>query len=211
MIDEHAGAPPDVRVCVFGDSLVAGVGDPRSLGWVGRVAARTPLSSGVAVTVYPLGVRGETVADVALRVPLESAPRFARGDRRRLVVSAGVNDAVHGTSPVESVAALRFLLTATDTRTLVVGPPPIGDVRVRARIAALDDAFSDLCGELEVPYIATFGALNAHDAWRPDDFVDGAHPDQTGYGLLAHLVLHGGWFPFVGAASTARSPERADG
>lgn len=197
-------APPDVRVCVFGDSFVTGVGDPRGLGWVGRVAARTPVSCGVDVTVYPLGVRGETVADVALRVPLESAPRFARGDRRRLVVSAGANDVVQGKSPAESIAAMRFLLTATDTKTLVVGPPPIGDAGTRARIEALDGVFSDLCGELDVPYLATFGPLNAHDAWRPDDFADGAHPDQTGYGLLAHLVLHGGWFPFVGATAPAR-------
>lgn len=152
--------------------------------------------------MYPLGVRGETVAEVALRVPLESAPRFARGDRRRLVVSAGVKDAVNGASPAESVGALRFLLTATTTRTLVVGPPPIGDSAIRSRIAALDVAFSDLCGELDQPYITTFEPLNAHDAWRPDEFSDGAHPDHAGYGLLADLVLHGGWFPFVGAAAT---------
>ncbi len=29
-----------VRICVVGDALVSGVGDPKALGWVGRVAAR---------------------------------------------------------------------------------------------------------------------------------------------------------------------------
>lgn len=31
------------RICVVGDELVAGVGDPKALGWVGRVTARTAL------------------------------------------------------------------------------------------------------------------------------------------------------------------------
>ena len=68
----------DVRVCVFGDSFVAGVGDPKALGWVGRVAARTPPSTGVALTLYPLGVRGQSTEDMVVRMPLEFSPRFAR-------------------------------------------------------------------------------------------------------------------------------------
>ena len=32
---------PARRICVIGDELVAGTGDPKALGWVGRVAART--------------------------------------------------------------------------------------------------------------------------------------------------------------------------
>jgi lysophospholipase L1-like esterase len=32
---------PDVRVCFVGDSFVAGVGDPRHLGWAGRLAAQS--------------------------------------------------------------------------------------------------------------------------------------------------------------------------
>lgn len=31
----------DLRVCLVGDSFVAGVGDPDHLGWVGRVAVRS--------------------------------------------------------------------------------------------------------------------------------------------------------------------------
>ena len=32
----------ELRIVAVGDELVAGVGDPRALGWLGRVLARTP-------------------------------------------------------------------------------------------------------------------------------------------------------------------------
>ena len=44
----------DVRVCVFGDSFVAGVGDPKSLGWVGRFR-RKPMLSGPKIAFRLLG------------------------------------------------------------------------------------------------------------------------------------------------------------
>ncbi len=47
----------DVRVCLVGDEFVTGVGDPRALGWVGRVSARTPREDR-DVTFFPLGVPG---------------------------------------------------------------------------------------------------------------------------------------------------------
>ncbi|RIQ13610.1 GDSL-type esterase/lipase family protein [Jiangella rhizosphaerae] len=190
--------PRDVRVCVFGDSFVAGVGDPKSLGWVGRVAARTPPSTGVDLTAYPLGVRGEATEEVVVRMPMESAPRFARGDEHRVVLAPGVADAHRGVPVARSVAALEFGLSSVSVPALVVGPPPVGDDAMVARIGELDAAWADLCARREVPYIATFGPLSANSAWQRARADDGIHPDQTGYGLLAYLVLNGGWYPWLG-------------
>ena len=67
---------PGLRVCVVGDALVAGVGDARSLGWVGRVGARTPRDEG-PVTMFPLGVPGETTAALLTRWREETNRRFA--------------------------------------------------------------------------------------------------------------------------------------
>ena len=56
------------RICVVGDELVAGVGDPKALGWLGRVTARTPrtpLEPPPAVLALP--VPGETTAGLAAR------------------------------------------------------------------------------------------------------------------------------------------------
>ncbi|TDE14965.1 GDSL-type esterase/lipase family protein [Jiangella asiatica] len=190
--------PRDVRVCVFGDSFVAGVGDPKALGWVGRVAARTPPSTGIALTAYPLGVRGEATEEIVVRMPMESAPRFARGDEHRVVLAVGVADAYRGVSPARSAAALEFGLSSTSVPTLVVGPPPVGDDDVVSRIGELDAAYAALCASLDVPYIATFEPLSGKGAWQRARADDGLHPDQAGYGLLAYLVLNGGWYPWLG-------------
>ena len=188
----------DVRVCVFGDSFVAGVGDPKALGWVGRVVARTPSSTGVDLTVYQLGVRGESVEDVVVRMPTESAPRFARGDEHGVVVSVGVADARARIPAERSAATLEFGLGSTDVRRLVVGPPPVGSPDVRARIADLDVAFEEVCVRLAVPYVSTHRPLADHRPWLEQAFTDGLHPGQAGYGMLAYVVLHGGWYDWLG-------------
>ncbi|MGH8826941.1 MAG: GDSL-type esterase/lipase family protein [Jiangellaceae bacterium] len=191
-------APRDVRVCVFGDSFVAGVGDPKALGWVGRVTARTPASTGVELTTYPLGVRGETTEEVVVRMPLEAASRFARGDEHRVVVAVGVADAFHGIAPDRSTAALEFGLGSVSVPTLVVGPPPVGTEAVQERLARLDEAYGRLCARRDVRYISTFAPLVRRAQWHAARATDGVHPDQAGYGLLAYVVLHGGWYEWLG-------------
>lgn len=188
----------DVRVCVFGDSFVAGVGDPKALGWIGRVAARTPSSTGVALTAYPLGVRGEATEEIVVRMPMECAPRFARGDEHRVVLAPGVADAHRGVPVPRSVAALEFGLSSVSAPVLVVGPPPVGDEAMVARIGELNAAWAALCAAQDVPYIETFGPLAAKAAWQRARADDGIHPDQAGYGLLAYLVLNGGWYSWLG-------------
>jgi len=198
----------DVRICVFGDSFVAGVGDPKALGWVGRVAARTPPSTGVALTVYQLGVRGQTTEDIVVRMPLESSPRFARGDEHGVVLAVGVADAFTDFPVARSVATLEFGLQSMQARRLVVGPPPVGPAETRARIAELDDAYASLCRRIDVPYISTYRALVERRPWSAQYFADGLHPAQAGYGMLADVVLTGGWYEWLGVqrpdSSTAR-------
>jgi acyl-CoA thioesterase I len=198
--------PRDVRVCVFGDSFVAGVGDPKALGWVGRVAARTPPSTGVALTMYPLGVRGQTTEDIVVRMPLESSSRFARGDEHGVVLAVGVADAFAEVSAVRSAATLEFGLQSAQAHRLVVGPPPVGPDGMRGRIAELDDAYSSVCRRLEVPYISTYRALIGRKPWLQQEFADGVHPGQAGYGMLANAVLAGGWYEWLGVQAPAPQP-----
>jgi hypothetical protein len=46
-----------------------------------------------------------------------------------------------------------------------------------------------------VPYVDCYRPLNGHEQYRSDLGAsgDGIHPGQAGYGLIAWLVLHGGW------------------
>jgi len=80
---------PDRRILFFGDSFVAGVGDPTGLGWAGRVAAASHDASR-PITAYNLGVRGDTSADVALRFEAEMLARTRNADARTASFSASV-------------------------------------------------------------------------------------------------------------------------
>ena len=187
----------DVRVCVFGDSFVTGVGDPKALGWVGRVAARTPASTGVALTMYALGVRGQSTEDVVVRMPLEISPRFARGDEHGVVLAPGIADAFAAVPVARSAATLEFGLRSTGVSRLVVGPPPVGPPEVRQRLAALDTAFADVCGRLDVRYLSTYEPLVGHGPWQRQRLADDVHPAQAGYSMLAFVILNGGWYEWL--------------
>lgn len=197
-MSESTSARPDVSLCVLGDELVAGTGDPRALGWVGRVVARTDQSE-VRYTAYPLAVPGETTTGMAARWEQETSLRL--GARGRLVLGLGLADLRDGMSMARSRLNLANVLDAADQRglpTFVVGPPPVlpdgPDAALAAALPALSDAYADVCERRRVHYVDVHAALRAHDEWFADLAAsDFRVPGQAGYGLLAYLVLHGGW------------------
>ena len=191
-----------LRVCVVGDDLVAGIGDPRALGWVGRVVARTSRENG-PVTAFPLGVPGETTAGLLVRWRDETARRFGDDPSwARLVLGLGVHDLASGVSLPRTRLKLANVLDEAHARGLpafVVGPPPGLDAAMNPRVAELSAAFADVCQRRRVPYVDTYIPLAGHEDWMADLYAgDGVHPGQAGYGLMAWLVLHGGWHAWLG-------------
>src|SRR5690348_3956036 len=117
----------DVRIVVVGDAFAAGVGDPKALGWVGRVVARSQ-SPDLFLTTYNLGVRDDSSADVLERWREESARRFSPGSEHRLVLNLGHGDVTQGLSTARSRLNLANVLddaAAFSIPTLVVGPAPM--------------------------------------------------------------------------------------
>lgn len=221
------------RLCVVGDELVAGIGDPRALGWVGRVAVRTrDDDDALAASVMNLGVPGEDSAALRERWPGETARRWERGADRgvnRLVVGLGHGDAVAGTTLARSrlnVADIVDSATQAGLGVFVVGPPPPGDSRLHRAVAGLNQGWQDVAQRRGVTYVDCFTPLVDHEQWFADlappaaradqDAEHGSEgrdaagqgdaarpqmptvPGQVGYGLLAWLVLHGGWHRWLG-------------
>jgi len=106
-----------LRVCFIGDSITAGTGDERFLGWPGRLALHEH-AAGHDVTVYNLGVRADTSENVAARWQAECRARLPAHVNGALVFAFGVNHAAieRGKGlrvPIErSVATARRVLEA---------------------------------------------------------------------------------------------------
>lgn len=194
----------ELRLCVVGDSFATGYGDPKALGWVGRVVARTPVDE-VDLTVYNLGVRGDSSADVLARWRDETGRRFVAGAENRLVVAVGRNDVHQGLSLARTRLNLANVVDDAVTGGLqpfVVGPPPSLDAAVNERLQPVVAAQQDVCARRNVPYVDCFTPLTTHEQWHADLAAgDGDHPGQAGYGLLAWLVLHGGWGGWLGVGT----------
>ncbi|MGP7959917.1 GDSL-type esterase/lipase family protein [Sanguibacter sp. A247] len=192
-----------LRICVVGDELAAGVGDPKALGWVGRVVART---GEVDVEHYVLATPGETTTALSGRWEREVEPRLSADTEidHRLVVALGRHDLAAGLSVARSRLNLANILDVADARhlrTLVVGPPP-GLHADDDRLADLSRAYSDVAQRRRVPFVETFAPLVSHDQWHADLAARGDDlPQQAGYGLMAWLVLHSGWHQWLGLAS----------
>lgn len=190
----------DIALCFVGNSLVAGYGDPKALGWVARVLARTPHRD-VDLTAYNLGVRGQSSADMLSRWRSETAVRWDGRNERRLVLGFGAADLSSGLTTARSRLNLANILDDAATNgiaSFVVGPPPVLDADTNERLGTLSEAMSDVCSRRGVTYVDCFRPLLGHEQWQSDLAAgDGTHPGQTGYGLLAWLVLHAGWLRWL--------------
>jgi len=190
------------RIVVIGDELAAGAGDPKALGWVGRVAART--TAHPPPVVLTIAVPGETTTALSARWEDETNRRLdpeAGEDGHHMVVALGRADLASGVSLARSRLNLANILDVAEGRrisTFVVGPPP-GPHGEADKQAELSAAFADVAGRRRVPYVETYGPLARHDQWIADLAAgDGSCPGQAGYGLMAWLVLHSGWHPWLG-------------
>ncbi|MBT0995434.1 lysophospholipase [Cellulomonas sp. DKR-3] len=194
----------ETRLVVVGDELVAGAGDPKALGWVGRVAARTRTDD--RLTVLTLAVPGETSTALGQRWDDEVTRRLAPEADNRLVVGLGRADLAAGLSLARSRLNLANVLDVAEQRHIpafVVGPPP-GATAEGERLAELSAAFADVATRRRVPYVDTYSPLAAHEQWLGDLAAgDGVLPGQAGYGLMAWLVLHTGWHAWLGLPDDA--------
>jgi acyl-CoA thioesterase-1 len=204
----------DRRVLFFGDSFVAGVGDPTGRGWVGRVVAAS-FDAGLPLVAYNLGVRRETSVEVTARWLGEARPRMRAEAGYGVVFGFGVNDTTEEggrprVDPDEGIGALGRALDGARQLALpalVVGLPPAGEPAQDCRVRGLSQAFAGVAAQRGVPFVDVFGTLCANAAWTAEAAAgDGAHPAAGGYAALARLVLAGGWLPWLTAVRPVVHP-----
>ncbi|SEJ21511.1 GDSL-type esterase/lipase family protein [Demequina mangrovi] len=190
------------NVFLVGDELVAGHGDPKALGWVGRVAARTlPLAPDLAF--HTLAVPRETTGELTSRWDEEALRRIRQTEpvANHVLFAIGRHDVHRGVSPTMTRLNIANFLDrahALGFETLIAGPPP-GDEADNPRIAELAAVCEDAASRRGVGYIDMYGPLARHDQWAADMATGhDALPLQAGYGLMAWLVLHSRWHSWLG-------------
>lgn len=199
-----------IRIIALGDELLAGVGDARALGWLGRAVA-SEQGAQSRIDVFAAALPEETSAQLSERWDAEVQLRFSKQGQadgsidHRVVLSMGRADIGTGISLARSRLNLAKILDGLERLRIpafVVGPTPSRDPGITNAVRELSGAFEDVCSRRRIPYVDTVNGLVGHDQWETDlARSPGDHPGQTGYGLVAWLVLHGGFGAWLGTSA----------
>ena len=201
-----------MRYAFVGDSITTGTGDDDFLGWPGRVCVRER-KAGHDVTLYNLGIRGDTSKLIEPRWRRECEARFPPDVLCAIVFAFGINDSAEDVGkglrvPLpESLALAKTMLSEAKAwrPTLWIGPTPVDEslqpMRPRpginydfrnARIAEYSKAYAALAAELDVPYLDCYTPFEKNARIAADlHALDGVHPLRDGYSLMAERI--GAW------------------
>lgn len=194
----------NIRIVAIGDDLIAGSGDTRALGWIGRVMARTiAVSQDIKIDIFPLAMPNEGTTSLCDRLEKEAMIRFRFNEKydNRIIIGLGNADIVQNMSLARSRLNLANILdqsTAKNITPIVVGPTPSIDGSMNKKIFEYAKVLSDVAIRRNILYIDMFTPLVNHEQWRTDIISGDGLPDQAGYGLMAWLVLNRGWFRWLG-------------
>ncbi len=172
-----------IKIVVLGDSLSAGFGLPGSAAFPVRLQKSLSLK-GIAVDMINAGVSGDTSSGGRDRLDW-SVPEGTDA----VIVELGANDALRGTDPAVTRAALNEILTRLKVRKIAVllcgmlAPPNYG-ADYSARFNAI---YPDLAKSFGVPLypfflegVATQAKLNQ---------ADGLHPTAEGVDVIVKNIL----------------------
>jgi acyl-CoA thioesterase I len=193
-----AAAAKPVKMVVLGDSLSAGLGLSASAAFPAQLQ-KALKTKGITVDMINAGVSGDTSSGGRDRLDW-SVPEGTEA----VIVELGANDALRGTDPTVTRAALTDILTRLKARKVavllcgMVAPPNYGS-DYSARFNAI---YPDLAKSFGVPLYPFFLEGVAADARLNQ--ADGLHPTAEGVDVIVRNIL-----PtveaFVGAVSGRRS------
>jgi acyl-CoA thioesterase-1 len=190
-----------IRIVVLGDGLVSAAGDPKGMGWVGRVTAKTP-STTPRIDIFTLPAPDETTSMLADRWTDEVKRRFSADTENRLVIALSNSDPAAGISISRSrlnIATIVDEAKRAGIESFLVGPTPHRNPELNSEIEHLASGFEDVASRRGIPFVDCFRPLVDHEGWNEEITLAENHlPGQIGHGLIAWLVLNRGWYEWLG-------------
>jgi acyl-CoA thioesterase-1 len=171
------------KMVVLGDSLSAGLGLPASAAFPARLQKALE-TKGIKVDMINAGVSGDTASGGRDRLDW-SVPEGTQA----VILELGANDALRGTDPAVTRAALNDMLTRLKARKIavllcgMVAPPNYGS-DYAARFNAI---YPDLAKSFGVPLYPFFLEGVAADAKLNQ--ADGLHPTAEGVDVIVKNIL----------------------
>jgi acyl-CoA thioesterase-1 len=191
----------NIRIVVLGDGLVSAAGDPKGMGWVGRVTAKTP-STSPRIDIFVLPTPDETTSMLAERWTDEVKRRFSADTENRLVIALSNADPAAGISISRSrlnIATIVDEAKRAGIESFLVGPTPHRNPELNSEIEHLASGFEDVAARRGIPFVDCFRPLVDHEGWNEEiNLAENHLPGQIGHGLIAWLVLNRGWYEWLG-------------
>jgi acyl-CoA thioesterase-1 len=172
-----------IKMVVLGDSLSAGLGLPAPAAFPARLQKALE-AKGIAVDMVNAGVSGDTSSGGRDRLDW-SVPEGTEA----VILELGANDALRGTDPAVTRAALSDILTRLKARKIavlmcgMVAPPNYGSDYA----ARFNSIYPDLAKSFAVPLYPFF--LEGVAANRKLNQADGLHPTAEGVDIIVHNIL----------------------
>jgi hypothetical protein len=191
----------NIRIVVLGDGLVSAAGDPKGMGWVGRITAKTP-STSPRIDIFTLPAPDETTSMLADRWADEVKRRFSAETENRLVIALSNADPAAGISISRSrlnIATIVDEAKRAGIESFLVGPTPHRNPQLNSEIEHLASGFEDVAARRGIPFVDCFRPLVDHEGWNEEiNLAENHLPGQIGHGLIAWLVLNRGWYEWLG-------------
>jgi hypothetical protein len=190
----------DVRIVILGDGIISAAGDPKGMGWVGRVISKTP-SNMPRVDVFALPAPDETTSMLAERWQSEVQRRFSAETENKLVIALSNHDPAAGISISRSrlnIATIIDEAKRAGIETFLVGPTPHRNAELNTEVEHLASGFEDVASRRGITFVDCFRPLVEHEGWNLEiETSEHGIPGQVGHGLIAWLVLNRGWYEWL--------------
>jgi len=190
----------DVRIVILGDGIISAAGDPKGMGWVGRVISKTP-SNTPRVDVFALPAPDETTSMLAERWQSEVQRRFSAETENKLVIALSNHDPAAGISISRSrlnIATIIDEAKRAGIETFLVGPTPHRNTELNTEVEHLASGFEDVASRRGITFVDCFRPLVEHEGWNLEiETSEHGIPGQVGHGLIAWLVLNRGWYEWL--------------